>query len=149
MWFRRSRSDDDPDDPGPGAEPFGAWHDSGVANEVVAFLEGRLVYHYAATGRVAPAWAALNRLAHAARPELARLAAGGIPACSLPRWATSERFLAARILAQAPTPERLDALQSEVLMPLELRLIDQSSTEDLGVEQVMAAATHALETFAG
>jgi hypothetical protein len=59
-------------------------------------------------------------------------------------WAT-ERFVAAGVLARAPTPSRLDELQSQVLVPVELALLNRSQTESLGAEQVLAAAVEALD----
>ena len=41
-------------------------------------------------------------------------------------WATTERFVAARVLARAPTPSLLDELQSQVLVPVELALLNRS-----------------------
>jgi hypothetical protein len=53
-----------------------AWRDSGVADEVEACLAGRLVEHLTATRQPVPAWAVLNRLAHADRSELVRFVEG-------------------------------------------------------------------------
>jgi hypothetical protein len=148
MRFPRFGHHNEPGDPAPRKEPFGTWHDSDVADEVEAVMEGRAAYYYAATHGRASAWVALNRLAHARMPELVRLVAGTVRASSVPSWATTERFLAGRILAQAPTPSLLDELQSQVLIPLELDLMGRCRTQDLGAEQVLEEATQALDTFA-
>lgn len=53
------------------------------------------------------------------------------------------------MLAQAPTPELLDQLQSQVLVPVELKLLRLARVEGLDAEQVLAAAADALDTYAG
>jgi len=148
MRFRRSRHDRGSEARGPGGEPFRAWHDSGLADEVAAFLAGRVVDRYAAQGRLAPTWAALNRLAHGDREELLDVAAGAVRS-STQRWATTERFVAARILAQATTQARLEALQSQVLIPLELQFIARDDADHATADQVLQAAVQALDTYAG
>jgi hypothetical protein len=113
-----------------------------VGDEVAAFLAGRLVDHYAATGHPVPPWAVLNRVAHAERPELARLLMGRVAVA----WAGPERLIAAHLLTRAPTPEALGALQRDVLVPLELELIERWKPERLGVDEVVAAVVDALRT---
>lgn len=54
-----------------------------------------------------------------------------------------------RVLAQAPTPELLDQLQSQVLVPVELAMLSRSTAEGLDAEQVLAAAVSALDAHAG
>ena len=141
MWFRR-RHDREPEEPGGAHELSGASHDSDLADEVAAFLEGRLVDFYTLKGRLLPPWVALNRLAHADHSELVRLV-GGSP------WVTTERIIAARVLAQAPTPKLLDQLQSQVLVPIELKMVLHAKVEGLDSEQVLAAAVTALDAHAG
>lgn len=149
MRFRRRRDEppEEPGDEGPD-ELSGAWHDSDLADEVSAFLEGRLVEFYTFKGRPRPAWVALNRLAHADRSELVALVGGDRRGRLRAPWATTERFVAARVLAHAPTPARLDQLQSQVLVPLELALVDRAKAQGLDAEQVLAAAVSALDTHA-
>jgi hypothetical protein len=148
MWFhhRRGREPDEPDGEG---ELSAAWHDSDLADEVVAFLEGRLVDYYMFKGRLLPAWVALNRLAHADRSELVALVGGAARGPLRSPWATTERFIAARVLAQAPTPKLLDRLQSQVLVPVELAMLIRSKPEGLDAEQVLALAVSALDAHAG
>lgn len=148
MWFHR-RHDREPEQPGDAQEPTGAWHDSDLADEVAAFLEGRLVGFYTFRGRLLPAWLALNRLAHADHPELLRLVSGAARGSVRPPWATTERFIAARVLTQAPTPQLLDQLQSQVLVPIELKMVLHAKVEGLDAEQVLAAALTALDAHAG
>src|ERR687897_327436 len=65
-WFRRPVPRSDPCD---GLDMSRAWRDSGLADEIQAFLAGRLVNHLTAYRQPVPAWAALNRLAHADRSD--------------------------------------------------------------------------------
>lgn len=148
MRFRHRR-DREPEEPGGEDELSGAWHDSDLAAEVVAFFEGRLVEFYTFKGRLLPAWVALNRLAHADRSELVTLVGGAARGTLRAPWATTERFIAGRVLAQAPTPELLDQLQSQVLVPVELEMLSRSTAEGLDAEQVLAAAVSALDAHAG
>jgi hypothetical protein len=124
-----------------------------VADEVEAFLQGRLVDHLAARGQPVPAWAVLNRLAHADSGELRSLVdgtgggwGGGSPLVQVP-WASAERLIAKNLLARASTPEALATIQGTTLMPLELRLIERSKVEKLTVDQVLEAGAEALDTF--
>jgi hypothetical protein len=138
LWRRGSRADGR--QPVCTAPPAGEGYE--VGDEVAAFLAGRLVDHYAAVARAIPPWAVLNRLAHAERPELARLLTGRAPVA----WAGPERQIAAHLLTRALTPEALRALQRDVLVPLELALIERSKPERIGVDEVLAAAVDALGT---
>jgi hypothetical protein len=153
MWFPRFWQRPDAAD-GDGRSAGGhRWRDSSVADEVEAFLMGRLVDHLAARCQPVPAWAMLNRLAHADSGELRSLVdgtgggwGGGPPIIQVP-WASAERFIAGNLLARATTPEALATIQGATLMPLELRLIERSKVEKLTVDQVFAAGAEALETF--
>jgi hypothetical protein len=130
-----------------------AWRDSGLAGEVAAFLEGRLVDHFAGAGQTVPAWAVLNRLAHADRLELVRLVEGvGLdriahPSSGQPPWVATERFVAGHLLAKATTAEDLARVQQAALVPVELRLIERSKIDRLTAEQVLEAGSEALDTF--
>ena len=148
MRFRRRR-DTEPEEPHGEDEQSRAWHDSDLADEVVAFLDGRLVDFYTFKGRLLPAWVALNRLAHADRSELVSLVGGAARGPLRAPWATTERFIAARVLAQAPTPKLLDQLQSQVLIPVELDMLSSSKAKGMDAEQVLAAAVSALDAHAG
>jgi hypothetical protein len=148
FWRRPDPADGDGWSTGPRR-----WRDSSVADEVEAFLMGRLVDHLAARGRPVPAWAVLNRLAHADSGELRSLVdgtgggwGGGSPLVQVP-WASAERFIAGNLLARATTPAALATIQGTTLMPLELRLIERSKVEKLTIDQVFEAGAEALETF--
>jgi hypothetical protein len=118
-----------------------------LSEEVAALLAGRLVEYCTATGQEVPAWAALNRLAHADRPELADLVARRVSGGGATRWAAAELLIAARLLVQAETPDELRSLQQRVLVPLELRLVDRCRPERLGPHEVLDEAVDALGTF--
>lgn len=151
FWHRPTRAgeSDGYDDP----TRSRAWRDSGLADEVAAFLAGRLVDHLTARGQTVPAWAVLNRLAHADRSELIRFVEGaGVdrmihPSYAQAPWVAAERFIAGHLLVKAPTPEALVRVQQTALVPVELRLIEQSKIERLTAEQVLNAGAEALDTF--
>lgn len=137
------------------SRPTGGWStgsrrrgEAFVADEIEAFLAGRLVDHLAARSAPVPAWAALNRLAHANRAELRALAdGGGCPLLAVVPWATTERTIAGSLLARAPTAEALGRIQRCALVPLELRLVERSRAAGLTAEQVLEAGAEALDTF--
>jgi hypothetical protein len=151
FWhFRR------PDPPsGTGAELVSsrAWRDSGLADEVEAFLAGRLVEHLCATRRPVPAWAVLNRLAHADRSELVQFVEGANvdwtvhPSSGQPYWAPAERFVTGHLLARARTPEDLGPLQRAALVPLELGLIEQTKVERLTADEILELGAEAVDSF--
>jgi hypothetical protein len=124
-----------------------------LADEVEAFLGGRFVDHLAKHGQPVPAWAVVNRLAHADHAELARLVDGDLldaryGAAKPHAWAVPERFIAANILVtRGATPERLREIQRVVLVPLELRLIEDTRHEKMTAEQVLDAVARSLESF--
>lgn len=131
-----------PSDPDDGLDRSRAWRDSGLADEVQAFLAGRLVNHLAAYRQPVPAWAALNRLAHADRSDLLRVLEGAntdstAPSSAHAAWAAAERFAAGHLLARAHTPEELRHVQRATLVPLELVLIEQTKIERLTADQVL------------
>src|ERR671918_515472 len=131
-----------PSDPDDGLDRSRAWRDSGLADEVQAFFAGRLVNHLAAYRQPVPAWAALNRLAHADRSDLLRVLEGAntdstAPSSAHAAWAAAERFAAGHLLARAHTPEELRHVQRATLVPLELVLIEQTKIERLTADQVL------------
>jgi hypothetical protein len=140
---------------GPGHPPewSRAWRDSGLADEVQAFLAGRLVNHLKACRQPVPAWAALNRLAHADRSDLTRVvtsgSAGGTALASPgdASWADAERFVAGHLLARARTAEELTHVQRAKLVPLELVLIEQTRFQRLTAEEVLELGAEAVNSF--
>lgn len=131
-----------------------------VANRVdvddaTAFLAGRLVEHRLATGRMVPAWAVLNKLAHAEAGELAELAApvrsDGVPEPGTgearePVWCAAQRSLAAYLL-EGRDPKEVARIQREVLVPLELWLIDRSETDTVSSRSAVEMASDVLAVF--
>jgi hypothetical protein len=151
FWrFRRPVPQRSPDD---GVDLSQVWRDSGLAEEVQAFLAGRLVNRLTADRQPVPAWAALNRLAHADRSDLVRLVAGGSTASTAPSssghasWAAAERFVAGHMLARARTPEELEHVQRATLVPLELMLIERTKTERLSADEVLQLGAEAVDSF--
>jgi hypothetical protein len=152
MSFRRfwhHFGDGEPDD---GSMASRSWPDSGLSDEVEAFLTGHLVEHLAARHEPVPVWAVLNRLAHADSNELRSLVEGFAsdwvihPSVAPPRWLASERFIAGQLLARAATQEELVQIQRSSLIPLELQLIERSKVGNLTPEQVLEAGAEALDT---
>lgn len=126
------------------------WAHAGVADEVEAYLAGRYVELMVARKRPVPAWAVVNRLAHATRDELGRVVQGttmsrGSPPSRRVAWEESERFLAGSLLARTRGTDDLAALQLTSLVPLELALIQAGRAERMDAEQVLAASAEALD----
>jgi hypothetical protein len=151
MRFRRKRKRRPGAEQAPAADR--AWKDSGLADEVEAFLGGRFVDHLAKHGQPVPVWAVINRLAHADHAELVHLVDGDLldARYGAPKphaWAVHERFIAANVLVtRGRTPEGLREIQRGVLVPLELRLIEDTRHEKMTAEQVLDAGARALESF--
>jgi hypothetical protein len=132
-----------------GAEPVTVG--AALAAESEAFLHGRLADQLVATGRRVPGWVMLNRLAHGTRDELAALGVAGHcgwrahPSLGGPQWLADERALASRLIGIGTSAEALRTLQDEVLIPLELTLIARSRSESLSPQDVIGAASRALD----
>jgi hypothetical protein len=139
--------------PGEGLASPRAWPDSGIGAEIEAFLTGRMVDHLAAQQLPVPAWAVINRLAHATRAELVQLVEGTGRDGDLgrtivqPQWEASERFVAGHLLATTGSADDLWRVQRATLVPLELRLITHTKLGRLTAEQVLDAGVEALEGF--
>lgn len=102
---------------------------SSIVEECAAYLDGEYESLLRRRHEPAPAWVALNRLAHG---SLAQVRAASRPARS-PWWwwrrpERSTRELADRVLQLARNdPDRLLALQHAVLIPLELQLASRAA----------------------
>jgi hypothetical protein len=124
-----------------------------VASEVEAFLAGRLIEHRLATGRPVPAWAVLNRLAHAAFEDLIELARSGAEGMSAvrdaqePGWRRGQRALAANLVAGAATPDDVADTQWEVLVPLELSVVERSKSDTSTSRRVLEMAADAIADY--
>jgi hypothetical protein len=146
--FHRRSEDSDREEPEPlPAHP--AW-ETALSAETEAFLEGRLVEHLVAAGRPVPAWAVLNKLAHATAQDLAALVDtnGGprhTPDGRTPAWLAAQTSLASRLLRAAAAPDQITQLQHRRLIPLELSLIERSRTETITQRQALNALEDALD----
>jgi len=96
-----------------------------LAAEAEAFLTGRVRDALREQMEPVPAWAAVNVLAHGDLDTLRRLAAGVASGESSPDiWVEPLAVLAPQILMFAnEEPASLRELQSEVLIPLEARVL--------------------------
>jgi len=114
-------------------------------DEFDAFLAGAYVEWLAAKGRATPTWAWVNCIAHGTVDELQALSSAGAPAdlrddASL--WQVLTGFLAKEVLARVTDEAQLEALQRDVLVPLELRLAERwwSSFAPIDVASAVLAA---------
>jgi hypothetical protein len=140
-----------PDATGPSASA--PWVVSTLADEIEAYLHGRVVDHLLVVGCQIPPWAAVNRLAHASRDELVRLVGGAQAPAFAPRgrvvWAEPERFLAGRLLRDGNgTNGGVRSVQSTVLVPLELSFIG-GATPCASWTEALDAVDRALDTVPG
>jgi hypothetical protein len=147
LGFHRHGESGEDDSRPPEAHP--RW-EAALTGETEAFLEGRIVEHLVAAGRVVPTWAVLNKLAHASPTELADLAErGGIPGNTPlsrePAYRAAQRSLACRLLARGAVPEEITRIQQTVLVPLELWLIERSEVETVTLRQAVRGACDALD----
>jgi hypothetical protein len=145
--FRHAKAGAYPTPPPPPAEPR-EWADSGLADEVEAYLAGRYVDHLTAQGHPVPVWSVLNRLAHADHATLVRVVEGnpGDTTHKPHPWGVPERFIAARLVAtRGATPEGLDAVQQAVLVPLELSLIERARYDKLTPDVILEMGVRALD----
>jgi len=107
------------------------WHRRGnknrAAEAALTAEAARLLLGRAADGctqtQPIPAWVAINALAHSDSERLASMAGDWYRApCGA--WAATLGYLASQLLTLAPSDAELLELQREVLVPLELRLLD-------------------------
>lgn len=114
-----------------------------LVEEATAFLNGDLAVHLASTGSGIPAWARVNTLAHA-RPlllirdlELRRCVPGRVGS-----WSRTMLDIL-RELAELASGEpcRIEQLQRECLIPLELRLMEPSFRDVLPSDVLILALT--------
>ena len=152
MSFPHSHRHEGPPDEEPKAQPLPphpVW-EAALSAETEAFLQGRLVEHLAAAGRPVPAWAILNKLAHASPHDLAELVdaigtTGRQPEARPPAWLVAQAWLASRLVRTSTEPDETSRLQRQLLIPLELSLIERSKTETLTPRHAITAASDALD----
>jgi hypothetical protein len=117
-----------------------------LAQESAAYLLGRLADRSVIRGRRVPVWAWTNLLAHGAARDLARerdlrRPRGGGEAA----WQRARGVLAGRVLDLSASGGDLEALQREVLQPLETRLAARREVAEWLPEQWMAVVLEALD----
>lgn len=100
---------------------------SGLADEVVAFLEGQLLERLRGrgeSGQIEP-WMWLNAVAHGSSGRVAELAAAPVTApTGAPQWRDARVMVAREVSERCGGDEALlRFLQDSVLVPLELRLM--------------------------
>jgi hypothetical protein len=124
------------------ASRFG-WTNRGLIAGCEAFLAGRYVEYLDSWGWLPPPWVWMNLLAHGTDAELARLAhARPEVSCGRRlRWEQARRYLAGEVLDAAARHGSLEALQTEVLVPLEFELMaeDGESTPSRWAARVLGA----------
>jgi hypothetical protein len=124
-----------------------------LADETEAFLHGTLAGLLARQLRTLPPWLLVNGPAHATPGELRRLAQGkaapvvlvGAPPSYRGAWMMAERSVLLHLLATAGDDDELGRVQREVLVPLELGLIERSTTESLTLGGIVAEVIDALD----
>ncbi|HEY8544926.1 MAG TPA: hypothetical protein VIL36_07755 [Acidimicrobiales bacterium] len=122
-----------------------------LAEDAEAWLNGELAGRRVATWQLLAPWLLVNRLAHA-DPEVVRgLARGEEPQsgrpvfAGYPTWATAERRLARQLVVRhGGCCEEIRAYQRDVLVPLELRLIEEGRRAPLTLDQVAAKVSAAI-----
>ena len=144
-FHRHGGSGEDGSQP-PEAHP--RW-EAALSGETEAYLEGRIVEHLTAAGRLVPTWAVLNKLAHGSPGEILDLTQtdnhpDNAPDAGEPVWRNAQRSLAAGLLTRGTTPDEITQIQQTVLVPLELRLIERSEVETVTLRQAIRAASEAL-----
>jgi hypothetical protein len=122
---------------------------SSLGDETEAWLNGELAALRGADRECLSPWMLVNRLAHADLDVVRDVARGEAPPVpptfgGYPTWAAAERSLAQDLFHEGVRPEQVTALQRGVLVPLELRLIEQAEAAPLTLGQVVAAVSKAL-----
>jgi len=118
-----------------------------LVDECEAFLHGTFAEILVSLDAPVPAWAVLNRLAHASLDEIFLIEAGLV---SRPLWFDAEQELARELLDLAGNDgERVRRLQRSALVPLELWLAGKGRSTELGADAVLALASESLVELAG
>jgi hypothetical protein len=105
---------------------------SGIGDECDAYLAGRLAFYLSELGRPVPAVAWLNRVVHATGSELVILANETDETDQPATWRRTVGYLARTLLERSrETGHRIEQLQQELLLPLELQLIGDATAVGL------------------
>jgi hypothetical protein len=105
---------------------------SGIGEECDAYLAGRLAFYLRELGRPVPPVAWLNRVVHATPAELVILAHEADDTDQPVAWRRTVGYLSRTLLERSrETGQRVERLQQELLVPLELELIGNASAAQL------------------
>jgi len=130
MWHRRQRDLNAPA--------------SDVVEEATRLLTGR-ARETIPPAHGAPAWVAVNLLAHGTESQL-RGAAAPRDHMTAAGWTAALAYLSSALLAFAATEGDLTSVQREVLVPLELALLAGTATAPSTLGQLAALVMDALDT---
>ena len=130
MWRRRKGEDGDRGEPLP---------ETGIGDECEALLSGRLAAYLQCRNRPVPPVGWLNQVVHATPNELAFLSSGANSFAVQPAmWRRAVGYLSQMLLQRAEETGRpVEQLQQELLVPLELELMGDSSAGALDAADVI------------
>ena len=109
--------------------------DDELGDECEALLSGHYLTHAQREGYPLHGWMWLNLAAHGSLEDVAAAAVGA----GTPGWDAAATVVASATLASAKNRAGLHALQETLLIPLELRLIDEEVTPRRLLEVTLAA----------
>lgn len=114
---------------------------SNVADDCEAYLHGGYAERRRLRGEPVPVWAWVNLLAHGTADELAEAARDG----GVGPWSQARAFVAGELVDRAGIDGRsLEEFQSEVLVPLELRVLARPASARWQPDQLVAELLEAL-----
>ena len=114
-----------------------------AAEDCAAFLSGHLAEYLSDHHKAIPVWAWVNLLAHGTYEELVR----EIASTQDRELSRSRAYLAAEVVAIAPDPASLLALQETVLRPLELSFASSSDVRQWSPRQLARHVNAALTAY--
>jgi hypothetical protein len=123
-----------------------------IENEFDAFLAGTYADWLSTKKQSVPAWAWLNRIAHATISELEIMSTWSAPpsdASDVVLWQRAIALLATDVLAITADDRQLASVQRRVLIPLELRLAERwwSALAPIDFVSVVLSALRAPPVF--
>lgn len=123
--------------------------EAAIADEAAAFLTGTSALCMKRRGASTPPWAWLNVLAHGSTSQILDVADGW--SFDLPRgyrsraWRQALRLIATEMMTCSNGQrDSISGIQTEVLQPLEARLMNNPSTAGMGPAQLVAATLVAM-----
>jgi hypothetical protein len=119
-----------------------------VADAAEAYLAGRYLEHAEQAQRPLHGWMALNRVAHTDPTTLREIAEADLPARAVPAWRHREQVLAQRLLSTTHGErEAIREIQTELLVPLELQLLDVHPAAERSLAGSVDVALDALSAW--